>query len=79
MPPTTRTLPMSPPSRKLFDINVNKVHETLKAYKFDDGKQEFWVPKSICAADGFIELEDNADGTITLTAPEWWLRDRGLV
>lgn len=70
---------MSPHSRKLFDITVDKVHETAKAIKFDDGKTEFWVPKSITWSDGIVQLDNNADGSYTLTAPEWWLRDRGLV
>lgn len=70
---------MSPRSHKLFDINVEQVHETPKAIKFDDGKQEFWVPKSLMWADGIIQLDANADGSFTLTAPEWWLLDRGLI
>ena len=79
MPLQIWTHPMSPRSRKLFDINVEKIHETEKAIKFDDGKQEFWVPKSITWSDGIVQLDMNADGSYTLTAPEWWLADRGLV
>jgi hypothetical protein len=65
--------------RKLFDINVEFVHETTKAVKYTDGDYEFWVPKSIIGPDGYIQVEANADGTFTLTAPEDWLNERGLI
>jgi hypothetical protein len=68
-----------PRSRKLFDITVTQIHETAKAILLDDGKQQFWIPKSITGDDGILQLDPNADGTITLTAPEWWLLDRQLI
>jgi hypothetical protein len=67
------------PSRKLHDITVQFVHMTEKAIKYTDGETEFWVPKSIMGDDGYVQVEDNKDGTSTLTAPEWWLKDKGLI
>ena len=66
-------------SKTLHDITVTFVAETLKAVKYNDGKTDFWVPKSIMDADGYVQVETNRDGSITLTAPEWWLKDRGLI
>ena len=68
-----------PVSRKLLNITVQELHQTAKAVKYTDGKQEFWVPKSMLGDDGIIQVETNLDGSITLTAPEWWLIDRDLV
>lgn len=62
-----------------MDIAVEQVHMTPKAILFDDGKTKFWVPKSIMGDDGIVQLEQNTDGSLTLTAPEWWLLDRGLI
>lgn len=70
---------MSRRSRKLFDITVEYVHRTDKALLFNDGKQDFWVPKSIMGDDGIVQVEPNEDGSINLTAPEWWLTERGLI
>jgi len=67
------------PSRKLFDITVEFLHSTEKAVKYTDGTTEFWVPKSALAGDGYIQVEDNEDGTFTLTAPTNWLREKGLI
>ena len=66
-------------SKRLFDINVEFLHETQKACLYFDGKTKFWVPKSAMAEDGYIQVEDNEDGTITLTAPESWLQEKGLL
>jgi hypothetical protein len=66
-------------SPKLHDITAEKVHETAKAIKFDDGKTEFWIPKSMTWSDGIIQLEQNADGSYTITAPEWWLRKQNVI
>lgn len=54
-------------------------HETPNAVLYTDGAKDFWVPKAALAADGYIQVEDNPDGTITLTAPEAWLHERGLI
>lgn len=66
-------------SQSLHDIAVKRVHETPKAVLFDTGDDQMWVPKSIMGEDGIVQVEDNADGSSTLTAPEWWLVERGLV
>lgn len=63
----------------LYDITVEYKFSTQKANLYTDGTKEFWVPKSLLDADGFIEVTENADGTFTLTAPEWWLKERGLI
>jgi hypothetical protein len=67
------------PSRKVFDITVEFLHSTEKAIKYTDGETEFWVSKSALAEDGYIQVEDNEDGTFTLTAPERWLKEKGLI
>lgn len=66
-------------SRTLHDIAVEFKRETLKAILYNDGKKDFWVPKSLMRDDGFIQVEENKDGTFTLTAPEWWLTENGLI
>lgn len=63
----------------LHDIAVEFKHVTAKAILYSDGTKEFWVAKSIMGDDGFIQVETNNDGTFTLTAPEWWLQERGLI
>lgn len=67
------------PSRSVFDINVEFVHSTEKAIKYTDGTTEFWVSKSALAEDGYIQVEENKDGTFTLTAPTKWLKEKGLI
>jgi len=66
-------------SNRLSDIIVSFVHETKDAILYDDGTQKFWVPKSALSEDGYIQAEENVDGTITLTAPEHWLNNKGLI
>jgi len=66
-------------TKRLFDITVEFVHETQKAVLYDSGTKKFWVPKSALAEDGYIQVENNADGSITLTAPESWLYEQGLI
>lgn len=66
-------------SKTLHDIAVEFLRESAKATLFSDGKSEFWVPKSLTGDDGFIQLEVMRDGSYTLTAPEWWLKERGLI
>lgn len=55
----------------LVDIEVNKVRETEKAWGIehpDDQMKLVWIPKSQAQLDGK-----------TLTAPEWLLREKGLI
>jgi hypothetical protein len=66
-------------SKTLHDISVEFVRESLKALCYTDGTKEFWVPKSLMDTNGFIEITEEKDGTFTLTAPEWWLKERGLI
>jgi len=67
----------------LEDISVELVHETDKAWLVTDGtidpktdkRVDVWVPKSQA------ELCCGPMGTAlwTLTAPEWMLKDKGLL
>jgi len=68
-----------PGTNRLFDIAVQFIHETPKAVLYDNGTKKFWVPKSAMTEDGYIQVESNADGSITLTAPESWLYEQGLI
>lgn len=61
------------PQSKLCDIAVELLHETNAAWLVDDGDKKVWIPKAI------DELEKNHDRTYTLTAPEWILKDKGLI
>lgn len=70
---------MSRNTHRLHEICVEFKHETAKAVLYNDGKKDFWVPKSALAEDGYIQTENNKDGTITLTATEGWLTQRGLI
>ena len=64
----------------LEDISVELVHETDKAWLVTDGtldpktgkRVDVWVPKSQAEM-------DRSDGCYTLTAPEWLLKDKGLL
>jgi hypothetical protein len=67
------------PRQRLHDITVTFVHETLRAVCYNDGTKDFWIPKSALASDGYIQAEENPDGSVTLTAPESWFIERGLV
>lgn len=66
-------------TREIFDITVEYIFATDKAIKYSDGKTEFWVPKSLMGDDGSIQVEENADGSFTLTAPVKWLNEKGLI
>jgi hypothetical protein len=60
----------------LVDIAGYKRAETGKAILFTDtGDEEdaVWLPKSQ------IEMDDNKDGTVTVTLPEWLAKDKGLI
>lgn len=58
---------------ELHDIPVQLIHETEKAWLVNDGTKEAWVPKSIA------EMEQNRDGTWTLTAPQSILKQKGFL
>jgi hypothetical protein len=70
---------MSRSREELHDIAVTQIHETPKAVLFDTGEGKFWVPKSILGDDGIVQVEENKDGSLTLTAPVWWLNQRELI
>lgn len=61
-------------AKELFDIVVKIKHRTEKAVlvTVDDDNEE-WLPLSQ------IEVDDNKDGTHTVTAPVWLLTDKGLI
>jgi hypothetical protein len=60
-------------------VSVEYKFSTAKANLYSDGTKDVWVPHSIMGEDGIVQVENNSDGTTTLTAPEWWLAERGLV
>lgn len=58
----------------LHDITVQLIHETDKAWLLNDGaKENVWVPKS------WGELDNNPDGTYTLTMPESKCKEKGFI
>jgi hypothetical protein len=64
----------------LEEVTVELVHATDKAWLVTDGRVvggkrvDVWIPKSQC------ELErDPGKASYTLTAPEWKLKDVGLL
>lgn len=62
----------------LIDVNVIFVSSTEKAYcikETEDG-DKIWLPKSQCEIDGDEVMFKNI---ITLTAPEWLLKEKGLI
>ena len=49
-------------------------HETEEAWLIDFGENDpTWLPKSQC------EIEEENDGTVTVTLPEWLAIEKGLV
>jgi hypothetical protein len=63
---------------EVFDITCEMRGESEKAIKYFDGKIEFWVPKSMIAR-GDFDVVNNETGTITLTGPVWWFREKGVL
>lgn len=61
------------PKPELFDLSCKLLHETRAAWRIDDGKKTDWFPKSQC------ELAQESDGTWTLTAPIWLLKEKGFI
>lgn len=59
--------------QEIFEITVTLMAQTDKAIQIDDGTNTVWLPKSQ------IEYEKNSDGTYCVTAPEWLLKDKGLI
>jgi hypothetical protein len=55
--------------QKLFDVAVEVVGETERAWRIFDGKNMVWVPKS--------QVENNEDGTFTM--PEWLAKEKGFI
>lgn len=54
----------------LVDIAGEIRGETEKAYRFYDGKETVWLPKSQCE---WYEDEKS------MTMPEWLAKDKGLI
>ncbi len=60
----------------LVDLEVEYLHQTEGAILIKDADNEIWLPKSIVEAD--------TDGlrrgdTLTITLPERWAMDKGLI
>lgn len=62
-----RTVP-----KELTDLTVDLLAETELAWRVDDGTKQEWVAKSLC------EMEQNPDGTYTLTIPVWLATQKGF-
>lgn len=54
---------------RLIDITGEVLFDTEKAYRFNDGTKEVWLPKSQCEWD-----EDAKE----MTMPEWLATEKGL-
>lgn len=54
----------------LIDISGEIKAETEKAYRFYDGKETVWLPKSQC------EWKEEEK---TMTMPEWLTMEKGLI
>lgn len=54
----------------LIDIAGKIVFETEKAYRFDDGARQVWLPKSQCEWDP----DDK-----TMAMPEWLAQEKELI
>lgn len=62
----------------LQDIEVQLRRETAKAWGVADPNNEgalIWLPKSQCE----LDLGEGPNKMSTLTAPEWLLKERGLI
>lgn len=54
----------------LVEVSGEVRSETEKAYRFYDGKEYVWLPKSLCEWD---------KGAKEMTMPEWLAQDKGLI
>jgi hypothetical protein len=54
----------------LVDVSGEVKFETEKAFRFFDGKDLVWLPKSLC------EWDENDK---TMTMPEWIALEKGLI
>ena len=57
------------PKSELFDVAVEILVETPKAWRLSDGVKEEWFPKS--------QVEKNDDGTFTM--PIWLAKEKGFI
>jgi hypothetical protein len=58
----------------LVDIACQLVHQTELAWLLDCGDTKpVWVPKSVC------ELDVDSKGVGTVTLPESWAQDKGMI
>lgn len=58
------------PKPTLTDLACELIHETAKAWLLDFGDNQVWIPKSVG------ELDEKQT---TITLPERWAVDKGLV
>lgn len=58
----------------LIELSGIYNHETEAAWLIDFGEQDsVWLPKSQC------EVEEESDGSVTVTLPEWLAIEKGIV
>lgn len=58
------------PKRELVDIAGMILFETEKAYRFDAGDKQEWIPKSQCQWDPDEKV---------MTMPEWLATEKGFI
>lgn len=62
------------PRQSVFEVSGHIQGETERAVRFsDDGQTWHWLPLSQ------IEIERHEKGSVTITAPEWLLKEKGLL
>jgi len=60
----------------LIDLEVEYVHSTAAAILVRDGDKEVWIPKSVVEYDADLA---RVGKPITITLPERWALDKGLI
>jgi hypothetical protein len=60
----------------LIDLDVEFVHATLQAICVTDGGKDVWIPKSVVEYDADKAQKGKV---ITITLPERWALDKGLL
>lgn len=66
-------------SKQFFEAACVLKYETEKAILVFDGKLECWLPKSQISYEAEKGGEALVGSAIVVTAPEWLLRDKGMI
>lgn len=60
--------------KKPVKLIAELMHETDNAYLFNDGENDFWIPKSQCA-----DMDQLDDTNYEFSIPEWLAIKNGVV